>query len=335
MSYKVYFRHSDKVATVESGESILAASIRAGLHINYGCSNGNCGLCSARLIAGEISRIQYHDHHFSAAEKIKDYFLMCSNTAVSDIIIHTDIADTATQLEVRSFPTKVRSLKQLNDTVSLLVLQSPRSQRLRFFAGQYARLQAGAGGEFSIASCPCDERRLEFHIPYHKHPFCQYIFNHCAIGETLQVTAPYGEFVFTEDLNRPIVLIGFGVGFASIKSLFEHIIAQESETPLKLYQVNTPGGHYLANLCRSWNDSLDQVEYYPIDLKFDFNADDGQAVAQCVNEIACAQLDALPVADVYCCAPAAAHTAIKRVWAKFPTPEWRLLYEPIRDRSMP
>ncbi|MGE5155569.1 MAG: 2Fe-2S iron-sulfur cluster-binding protein, partial [Bdellovibrio bacteriovorus] len=39
---------------VEGQESILDASVRAGLKLSYGCSSGNCGTCKARVLSGEV-----------------------------------------------------------------------------------------------------------------------------------------------------------------------------------------------------------------------------------------------------------------------------------------
>ena len=54
-------------------------------------------------------------------------------------------------------------------------------------------------------------------------------------------------------------------GFAPIKSLLEHAMALEVSERLYLYWLATrPAGHYLANLCRSWADALDNFSYTPV-----------------------------------------------------------------------
>lgn len=332
MRHKVHFKCMDKAVTIEHGETILEASVRACLRVDYGCSNGNCGLCSARLVNGEIEQTQHYDYCFSTADKCAGRFLMCTNTAVSDLVITTDITAPSARLEARSLLARVRTLKRLNDNVCALTLQTPRSRRLRFLAGQYARLQSQEAGcgRFSIASCPCDERRLEFHIPRRPHMFSRYIFERCDTRDILQITAPYGEFTFAGNLSRPLVLIAFGIGFAPVKSLIEHIIAQEAETPVHLYQIDAPGQHYLTNLCRSWSDALDQVEYHTLDIGYDVN--EGATAARCVSEIVYRYRNTLSNADVYCCAPAAAGQAIDQATAVHLPVGWRLFYEPIRDR---
>ncbi len=42
---------------VEGNESILEAGLKAGLHLDYGCSSGNCGSCRAKVLEGEVQQI--------------------------------------------------------------------------------------------------------------------------------------------------------------------------------------------------------------------------------------------------------------------------------------
>ncbi|NOX92551.1 MAG: 2Fe-2S iron-sulfur cluster binding domain-containing protein [Gammaproteobacteria bacterium] len=39
---------------LEGNNSILNAGVHAGLALNNGCTNGNCGLCKARIISGSV-----------------------------------------------------------------------------------------------------------------------------------------------------------------------------------------------------------------------------------------------------------------------------------------
>ncbi len=68
---------------VEGTESILDASVRAGLKLAYGCSSGNCGTCKARVVSGEVTKTREHDYILSAHEQQMGYVLTCSTTAVT------------------------------------------------------------------------------------------------------------------------------------------------------------------------------------------------------------------------------------------------------------
>ncbi len=274
MAYTVRLLPGGEIFQVESGEAVLDAAIRAGIPLDYGCSDGNCGRCKARLIEGETRQIRHQDYVFSAQERAQGYVLLCTHTATSDLVVEAAIAGQASEIPVQRFRAKVRRLERVDDEILILHLQTPRTQRLRFLAGQYATFVLPGLGEYSaaIASCPCDDRHLEFHIRrLADDPYSGYLFTRLKPGDTLELRAPQGEFVIDDASRRPMILIAFDTGFAAIKSLLEHATAQERERRIHLYWIACGAGRqYLDNLCRSWQDALDEFDYTPITLPEDF-----------------------------------------------------------------
>ena len=41
---------------VEGNDTVLEAALRSGLALDYGCSGGNCGLCKAKVLSGQVKR---------------------------------------------------------------------------------------------------------------------------------------------------------------------------------------------------------------------------------------------------------------------------------------
>ncbi len=54
---------------VEGNDTLLEAALRNGVSLNYGCSNGNCGDCKARVVSGEVKKVHAHDYVLKQAEK--------------------------------------------------------------------------------------------------------------------------------------------------------------------------------------------------------------------------------------------------------------------------
>ncbi|MGH8666477.1 MAG: 2Fe-2S iron-sulfur cluster-binding protein, partial [Burkholderiales bacterium] len=54
MSCNVTIRPSGHRFTMDADETVLAAALREGFNLPYGCRNGACGTCKGRLLAGEI-----------------------------------------------------------------------------------------------------------------------------------------------------------------------------------------------------------------------------------------------------------------------------------------
>jgi CDP-4-dehydro-6-deoxyglucose reductase len=64
----------------------------------------------------------------------------------------------------------------------------------------------------------------------------------------------------------PVLLIALGDGISPIRSLVEHAISIDLVEGFTLYWLSSLGsGNYLDRLCRSWNDSLDNFRYVPLD----------------------------------------------------------------------
>ncbi len=283
MSSHVTVKPSGREFYVDGPETLLKASLRAGLSPNYGCGNGNCGMCKARVVDGEVRQVANSDYVLTGPEKSQGYMLMCSCTAVSsNVVLEVLEAGTAEDIPEQTVMTKVRSVDRVSDEVIRLHLQTPRTNRLRFLAGQRATLglaSSGQGndshGEYSIASCPCDDRNLLFHIPRldERRPasadFSARLFGgQIKPGQELSVWGPWGDFVLAREngiVVRPLVFAAIDTGFAPIASLIEHALAVDTEESMSLLWASaTEGGLYLANQARAWAEALDGFSYQPV-----------------------------------------------------------------------
>ena len=168
MGAQVTVRPSGHQFTVEGRDTLLQAGLRAGLKLNYGCGNGTCGMCKVRVIEGEVARVQPFDYPLSEAEKAQGYTLLCAHTAASsELTLETLEAGGPADIAQQQIVASVRQVRELAPDTRLVHLQTPRSHRLRFLAGQSATLGlGGAAGDIHatlpIASCPTDDRTLHF-----------------------------------------------------------------------------------------------------------------------------------------------------------------------------
>jgi CDP-4-dehydro-6-deoxyglucose reductase len=253
---------------VEGNDTLLEAALRAGLSLGYGCSNGNCGQCKAKVLAGQVQKTRHHDYVLSEAEKSAGVVLMCCNTAVVDLVIEAREAQGALDMPLQNIAAKVKSVSPLAHDMRLLRLQTPRSNRLRFLAGQSVSLTLadGATAACPVASCPCDDRNLEFHVERRSgDAFAEGVFTGLNGADTVRIEGPRGDFVLNEASTRPLIFIAYGSGYAPIKSLIEHAMALDVAETLQLYWIaDEKTGHYLNNLCRSWADALDNFRYIPV-----------------------------------------------------------------------
>jgi CDP-4-dehydro-6-deoxyglucose reductase len=250
---------------IEGADTILEAGLRGGLALNYGCSNGICGLCKARVVSGEVKEIRQHDYVLTEAEKTLGYILCCCNTAVTDVTIEAEEAEGVYDIPEQQIPVRIKKIDHPNDEVIIVSAKTPRTKRLRFLAGQQAELSFDdiGSGNYSIASCPCDDMNLQFHITNNPDdPVANHLNNDARVNDTITLRGPIGSFTLNENSTNSLVFIAQGNGFAPVKGLIEHAMALDSAENIHLYWVASGSdGHYLHNLCRSWNDALDNFYY--------------------------------------------------------------------------
>jgi len=254
---------------VEGNNSILDAALSAGVALNYGCSNGNCGKCKARLISGEVRKIRDHEYTLGEAEQNQGYLLACSNTAVTDIVLEADEALDEEDIEEQTVPAYIKKITHLSDALAIVSLNTVRRHRLRFLSGQKVLLgnEHGDNNWYHIASCPCDDRSLQFHIIRDNSTFSNYIFNQARINDTIEITGPQGHFILQRDIDKPILFFAVDTGFAPVKSLIEHALTLELADHVHLFWITTDHrSHYQHNLCRAWMDAFDHFHYTPMSL---------------------------------------------------------------------
>lgn len=268
VSAQVTLRPSGHQFAVEGHDTLLQAGMRAGLKLNYGCGNGTCGMCKVRVTAGQVSRTMHTDYPLSEQEKAQGYVLACAHTAASsELTLETLEAAGPADIPVQDIVATVRALRPLAADTLLLHLQTPRTHRLRFLAGQSLTLAAtGADGlvaEHAIASCPCDDRNLQFFIPRDtEDAFAEHLFSgRVKTGDAISLRGPQGQFVLAES-THPLVFAACDTGFAPVKSLIEHALSLDAAPSITLYWLATrPDGHFMANQCRAWSEALDPFEY--------------------------------------------------------------------------
>lgn len=265
MSAKVFIKPSAEGFVCEPHESILNAALRAGLAVDYGCTNGSCGRCRAQLLGGETTALQHSDYTFTEAEKSQGYILTCSCSAKTDITLLARLATDTEDMPYQTLQARVKKYEMLSEEILYLRLRTPRTQSLRFFAGQQVLLEVHrdiAALQLPIASCPCDGMQLEFHLRRDaSHPGLVYLFEQLSINDVITVSGPIGDFVFNEQDTRALFLFAYDTGFAAIRSLTEHVISRELSQPIQLFWLTPDFPPYAHNYCRSVSDAIDNIGY--------------------------------------------------------------------------
>ena len=332
MAAKVRVLPSGHEYYIDGANSILEAGLSSGLSLNYGCNTGTCGLCKAKAISGRLKKLCLHDYSLTETEKAMGYFLACCNTAASDLVIEAEEASSSHDIPLQEIEIRVKKIERADADTFILRTKTPRTRRLRFLAGQYVSLKLDhlPARDCSIASCPCDDKILEFHISkLAGQDVSSYLANTLRVTESIVITGPRGEFTLDETSTRPLVFLACNTGFAPIKSLIEHALSFNTPQQVQLYWITTDDNtHYLGNLCRSWQDALENFHYHPLALA------NGQLVEDVLPDIIAA-IGEVADYDFYACLPGALLETTENFLLESGLPANQLHMEPVRKNLSP
>ena len=271
MSFQVTIQPAGKTFEVPRDEPILAAAIRQGVGLPYGCRDGACGSCKSRLLEGRVIHGAHQLKALSAEEEAQGFILTCCATPQTDCVVEARSVPGAGQFPVLKLPSRVLSLQRVAPDVAVLRLQLPANQNLQYHAGQYVEfiLQGGARRSYSMANAPHDlgtPPAIELHIRHMPGgKFTDHVFGALKERDILRMEGPFGSFFLREDSPKPIVMLASGTGFAPIKALIDHLQMKASTRPITLYWGGRrPQDLYMDAWCRQKAAEMPNLRYVPV-----------------------------------------------------------------------
>ncbi len=237
MTYQITVEPSGRSFQVEPGEAMLAAGIRQGIGLPYGCKDGACGSCKCKKLSGTVVHGPHQQKALSDEEEAQGYVLTCCGVAQSDVVLESRQVTHAGAFPIRKMPARVAALEKKSHDVMSIRLQLPANDVMQYHAGQYIEfiLRDGARRSYSMANAPhllvqqpaqggtgapVAELHVR-HMPGGK--FTDHVFSAMKEKEILRIEGPYGSFYLRDDSPKPMILLASGTGFAPIKAIIEHM----------------------------------------------------------------------------------------------------------------
>ncbi len=260
----------NKIINVQENETILDAALRQGIILAYGCKNGGCGTCKAKIPQGDY---RCTDTLLNTGERNQGLALLCSTYAQSDLSIEAKILEGIANTQIKKMPCRVLSLEKITEDIMQVKLQLPTNQNFAFTAGQYIDLllKNNVRRSYSIASQPSDNI-IELHIRH----MSGGLFTDSLFGKTentlkerdiLRFDGPLGTF-FVRDHQKPLLFLASGTGFAPIKSMINQLHIQQDQRPITLYWGGRrPQDLYALDICKEWQNQqnyLSSFKFIPV-----------------------------------------------------------------------
>ena len=268
MTVQVTVQPSGRQFPCETDESILAAAIRAGVGLPYGCKNGACGSCKGKLLEGSVTHRDHQERALSAAEQTTGQALFCCAMPQTDVTIEAREVLGVGDVPIKKLPSRVAKIERVSDDVIIMSLQLPATERMQYKAGQYIEflLKDGKRRSYSMANAPHADENISLHIRHMPGGlFTDQVFGTLKERDILRFEGPLGTFFLREESDKPIVLLASGTGFAPIKALVEHAVHLKLKRPIALYWGGRrPQDLYMHALCEEWAKTLTNFTYVPV-----------------------------------------------------------------------
>jgi CDP-4-dehydro-6-deoxyglucose reductase len=159
-------------------------------------------------------------------------------------------------------------MERLAPDVIDMHLRLPANERLQFLAGQYIDilLKDGKKRSFSLANAPHDDALLQLHIRHVPGGlFTDQVFSTMKVRDILRFNGPHGSFYLREDSKKPMIFLAGGTGFAPIKALVEHAIAENCTRPIHIYWgAKARVDLYMPDLPEQWAAAHANIEFVPV-----------------------------------------------------------------------
>jgi CDP-4-dehydro-6-deoxyglucose reductase len=272
MTFRISLQPGGQSFSADAQTSLLQSALDNELMVPYGCRDGACGACKARVIEGAVDHGRAPLTTLPEHERQAGKTLMCCAHPRSDLVLEVRDVRSVHDIPVRKLPCRVQSLDKLASDVMRLTLRLPPSENFSFLPGQYVDFLL-AGGErrsFSVANTPNADNLLELHvrlIPGGK--FTGHVFTGMKPRDILRIEGPLGSFHLKDapepGVEHPLVFLAGGTGFAPIKAIIEDMIARGIHRDIKLYRgARDLAGLYLHELAASWAQALPGLRYIPV-----------------------------------------------------------------------
>ena len=272
MSHSVSVQPSGRQFSCAPEEFVLEAALRQGVVLPYGCKNGACGSCKAKVLDGTVEQGAHQASALKPEEAAQGYALLCCARATSDLVVEARVLAGVGDIPIRKMPCRIASIERPAPDVAVMKLQLPANEKLQYLAGQYVELilKDGSRRSYSMGSAPHLAEQVELHVrhlPGGKFTDPLFGVTQPAVKERdiLRFEGPMGTFFLREDSTKPMVMVASGTGFAPIKAIIEHARFKSVTRPITLYWGGRrPRDLYMNALCEQWAAEIPGLRYVPV-----------------------------------------------------------------------
>ncbi|MDD2991333.1 MAG: phenol 2-monooxygenase domain-containing protein [Zoogloea sp.] len=238
MSYELTIEPLGQTIEVEEGQTILDASLRAGIWLPHACCHGLCATCKVQVVEGEVDHGEASSFALMDFERTEGKTLACCAFLESDVTIEAEIDEEpdAESIPVRDFSGTVTRIEPLTPTIKGIFITL--DEAIHFQAGQYINLEIpglGISRAFSLANSPGQGTEVELNVRIVPGGVgTGHLHERLTAGDRLRLSGPYGRFFVRKSAGVPLVFMAGGSGLSSPRSMILDLLGEGCTLPITL-----------------------------------------------------------------------------------------------------
>lgn len=240
-TYTITVEPLDRQVQCRDDQNILDACLRQGVWLPHACTHGTCATCKVQVLDGDVEHNDASSFALMDFERNEGKALICVATPKSDVTVEAEV-DVEAGVEFHPIHDYCGTVAGIEDCARNIrrVLIDLDGEML-FNPGQYVQISVPGkevNRSWSMANPPGQPDRVELQIRNTPGGLATegWVFKDLAVGDSVQLTGPYGRFFLREQRSQPAILIGGGTGLAPLKAMISHVLTTGLPHRLHLYQ---------------------------------------------------------------------------------------------------
>lgn len=311
MAYTITLDPFDKQFTCEDDEPVLAAGLRHGFNLRYGCKHGGCGSCKALIVDGEVDQSAASSFALMDFEREQGYALLCSAYPLSDLVLDVSSYDEDELLAaapIQEYRAEVERITTLTHDIRGLHIRLVEPTAISFKAGQYVDVLVPGTKEwrsYSMANPPSRANDIELMIKLMPGGlFSSYLVDYLKVGERLTLQGPYGNF-YLRDSGRPALFIAGGSGMAPILALLRAMVERhDARAVTYFYGARTRRDLFQIDELHELEQRLPRFRFIPA-LSEPLPSDDWSGEVGLITDVVKRVVPSFTGMEAYMCGPTA------------------------------
>lgn len=269
-TFRIDLDGTEQTFSCPPDDTLLRASLRAGMGFSYECNAGSCGSCKIRLINGQLDDLYPQATGIKPRDRERGFWLACQSVPRSNCTVKARLDESCVpHHRPRVHGAQLAGTRDITHDIREFTFQTQTAAD--FLPGQYAMLQlpgAASPRAYSMSNVPNAEGHWQFMVRRTTDGLVSNALFQMSPGASVMLDGPYGNAYLRADSPRDIVCIAGGSGMAPMMSILKAAVLGAASSPRHAWLFQGGRGPQdipeIQHICHPLPHSPDQLTWCPV-----------------------------------------------------------------------